>query len=115
MLFPEEQPLLAVVLSASVFLPFYPVLPVGGGGVGGVQPTAGHSHVLPPVPQLQARAPGEGSRLADYCAGAMFVQQLLSQGYGFDERAFGGVTFQKKVGDGGSGRGWAGPPAPRGG
>lgn len=32
MLFPEEQPLLAVVLSASVFLRFYPVLPVGGGG-----------------------------------------------------------------------------------
>ena len=28
----------------------------------------------------------------------MFVQQLLSRGYGFDERSFGGVTFQKKVG-----------------
>lgn len=35
---------------------------------------------------------------------AMFVQQLLSRGYGFDERAFGRVTFQKKVG-----AGWVGP------
>lgn len=69
--------------------------------------------VLPHMSQLQALAPGEGSRLADYCAGAMFVQQLLTRGYGFDERAFGGVTFQKKVGDGGPGRGWAGPPGLR--
>uniref|UniRef100_A0A673VP28 apyrase n=1 Tax=Suricata suricatta TaxID=37032 RepID=A0A673VP28_SURSU len=49
--------------------------------------------------QLQARAPGEQAHLPDYCAGAMFVQQLLSRGYGFDERAFGGVTFQRKAGD----------------
>lgn len=28
----------------------------------------------------------------------MFVQQLLSRGYGFDERSFGDVAFQKKVG-----------------
>lgn len=55
--------------------------------------------------ELQALAPGEGSRLADYCAGAMFVQQLLTRGYGFDERAFGGVTFQKKAGD--TAVGWA--------
>uniref|UniRef100_A0A2K6A8M5 Ectonucleoside triphosphate diphosphohydrolase 2 n=1 Tax=Mandrillus leucophaeus TaxID=9568 RepID=A0A2K6A8M5_MANLE len=48
--------------------------------------------------QLQARVPGQQAHLADYCAGAMFVQQLLSRGYGFDERAFGGVIFQKKVG-----------------
>jgi len=61
--------------------------------------------------QLQARAPGERARLRDYCAGAMFVQQLLSRGYGFHERAFGGVTFQKKVGAGGPGarRGGASP------
>lgn len=49
----------------------------------------------------------------------MFVQQLLSRGYGFDERAFGGVTFEKKVGDGGRDggprRGRAGPPRLRGG
>ena len=40
----------------------------------------------------------------------MFVQQLLSRGYGFDERAFGGVIFQKKVGWGlsGAGRPWGG-------
>ncbi|XP_034520752.1 ectonucleoside triphosphate diphosphohydrolase 2 isoform X2 [Ailuropoda melanoleuca] len=55
--------------------------------------------------ELQARAPGERARLPDYCAGAMFVQQLLSRGYGFHERAFGGVTFQKKAGD--TAVGWA--------
>lgn len=48
--------------------------------------------------QLQARVPGEQARLPDYCAVATFVQQLLSQGYGFQEHAFHGVTFQKKVG-----------------
>ncbi|XP_077918189.1 ectonucleoside triphosphate diphosphohydrolase 2 isoform X2 [Halichoerus grypus] len=55
--------------------------------------------------ELQARAPGERARLRDYCAGAMFVQQLLSRGYGFHERAFGAVTFQKKAGD--TAVGWA--------
>ncbi|XP_058158742.1 ectonucleoside triphosphate diphosphohydrolase 2 [Dasypus novemcinctus] len=55
--------------------------------------------------ELQARAPWEGTRLADYCAGATFVQQLLSRGYGFDERAFSGVAFQKKAGD--TSVGWA--------
>ncbi|XP_019612383.2 ectonucleoside triphosphate diphosphohydrolase 2 [Rhinolophus sinicus] len=55
--------------------------------------------------ELQARAPNEGARLPDYCAGAMFVQQLLSRGYGFDDRAFGRVTFQKKAGD--TAVGWA--------
>lgn len=44
--------------------------------------------------------PRQQARLADYCAGAMFIQQLLSRGYGFDERSFRGVVFQKKVGDG---------------
>ncbi|XP_008003727.2 ectonucleoside triphosphate diphosphohydrolase 2 isoform X2 [Chlorocebus sabaeus] len=55
--------------------------------------------------QLQARVPGQQAHLADYCAGAMFVQQLLSRGYGFDERAFGGVIFQKKAAD--TAVGWA--------
>uniref|UniRef100_A0A8D1R6P1 apyrase n=1 Tax=Sus scrofa TaxID=9823 RepID=A0A8D1R6P1_PIG len=55
--------------------------------------------------ELQARAPGRQAHLPHYCAGAMFVQQLLSRGYGFDERAFGGVTFQKKAGD--TAVGWA--------
>ncbi|XP_037586224.1 ectonucleoside triphosphate diphosphohydrolase 2 isoform X4 [Cebus imitator] len=55
--------------------------------------------------QLQARVPGQRAHLADYCAGAMFVQQLLSRGYGFDERTFGGVTFQKKAAD--TAVGWA--------
>ncbi|XP_032722178.1 ectonucleoside triphosphate diphosphohydrolase 2 isoform X1 [Lontra canadensis] len=55
--------------------------------------------------ELQARAPGQRAHLPHYCAGAMFVQQLLSHGYGFHERAFGGVTFQKKAGD--AAVGWA--------
>ncbi|XP_005408631.1 PREDICTED: ectonucleoside triphosphate diphosphohydrolase 2 isoform X2 [Chinchilla lanigera] len=55
--------------------------------------------------ELQARAPQQKARLADYCAGAMFVHQLLSQGYGFDERTFSGVTFQKKAAD--TAVGWA--------
>ncbi|XP_024418026.2 ectonucleoside triphosphate diphosphohydrolase 2 [Desmodus rotundus] len=55
--------------------------------------------------ELQARAPGEVAHLPSYCAGAMFVQQLLSTGYGFDERAFSRVTFQKKAGD--TAVGWA--------
>uniref|UniRef100_A0A2K6QYH7 Ectonucleoside triphosphate diphosphohydrolase 2 n=1 Tax=Rhinopithecus roxellana TaxID=61622 RepID=A0A2K6QYH7_RHIRO len=55
--------------------------------------------------QLQARVPGQPAQLADYCAGAMFVQQLLSRGYGFDEGAFGGVIFQKKAAD--TAVGWA--------
>lgn len=58
--------------------------------------------------QLQARAPQQKARLQDYCAGAMFVQQLLSRGYGFDERTFRGVNFQKKVG-GGRASGGRGP------
>ncbi|XP_033614978.1 ectonucleoside triphosphate diphosphohydrolase 2 isoform X2 [Fukomys damarensis] len=55
--------------------------------------------------ELQARAPGRKARLADYCAGAMFVQQLLSRGYGFDERVFSGVAFQRKAAD--TAVGWA--------
>lgn len=39
------------------------------------------------------------------------MQQLLCRGYGFDERTFGGVTFQKKVGAGGPARRGAGPRA----
>ena len=55
--------------------------------------------------------PDDRARLPDYCAGAMFVQQLLSRGYGFDERSFGGVTFQKKVGTRERRGGAAGPSA----
>ncbi|XP_057581225.1 ectonucleoside triphosphate diphosphohydrolase 2 [Hippopotamus amphibius kiboko] len=55
--------------------------------------------------ELQARAPREGARLPDYCAASTFVQQLLSRGYGFDERAFRGVAFQNKAGD--TAVGWA--------
>uniref|UniRef100_A0A8C5L3G5 Ectonucleoside triphosphate diphosphohydrolase 2 n=1 Tax=Jaculus jaculus TaxID=51337 RepID=A0A8C5L3G5_JACJA len=55
--------------------------------------------------ELQALGPRQESRLASYCAGAMFVQQLLSLGYRFDERAYSGVLFQKKAAD--TAVGWA--------
>ncbi|XP_045702063.1 ectonucleoside triphosphate diphosphohydrolase 2 [Phyllostomus hastatus] len=57
--------------------------------------------------QLKALSPSprEEDRLSSYCAGAMFVYQLLSRGYRFDEPAFSRVTFEKKVGD--TAVGWA--------
>lgn len=58
----------------------------------------GTDHTFSHSSQLQARVPGQQSRLPDYCAMATFVHQLLSLGYGFDEKTFSGVTFQKKVG-----------------
>ena len=76
------------------------------GLVGPRPPGSRGPNIAPPASQLQARAPGEVAHLPSYCAGAMFVQQLLSTGYGFDERAFSRVTFQKKVGTGER----AGPP-----
>lgn len=82
-----------------------PPLP-GGQDLPGSQPDS-----LPSASQLQARAPGERAHLPNYCAGATFMHQLLSRGYGFDERAFSGVTFQNKVGAGGGRRG--GAPGPR--
>ncbi|KAM4877842.1 ectonucleoside triphosphate diphosphohydrolase 2 [Thomomys bottae] len=55
--------------------------------------------------ELQAQASGQEAHLASYCAMAMFIQQLLSRGYGFDQHTFGGVAFQKKAGD--TAIGWA--------
>ncbi|XP_021050221.1 ectonucleoside triphosphate diphosphohydrolase 2 [Mus pahari] len=55
--------------------------------------------------ELQARVPGQQTRLPDYCAVAMFIHQLLSRGYRFDERSFSGVVFEKKAAD--TSVGWA--------
>ncbi|XP_075415882.1 ectonucleoside triphosphate diphosphohydrolase 2 [Tenrec ecaudatus] len=55
--------------------------------------------------ELQKLSPKNNSRLAEYCAGALYVQYLLSRGYGFDHRAFRGVAFQKEVRD--TSVGWA--------
>ncbi|XP_069871230.1 ectonucleoside triphosphate diphosphohydrolase 2 isoform X1 [Dipodomys merriami] len=55
--------------------------------------------------ELQAQAPGQQAHLASHCATAVFVHQLLSRGYGFDEHTFGGVAFQKKAAD--TAVGWA--------
>lgn len=112
---PEERALpgggpLSLVLSGTCGGGLQPCIAflclVGQGSPGGRWP-----YSLPPAFQLQARAPGERARLPDYCAGATFVQQLLCRGYGFDERTFGGVSFQKKVGAGGPARRGAGPRA----
>ncbi|XP_020837461.1 ectonucleoside triphosphate diphosphohydrolase 2 isoform X2 [Phascolarctos cinereus] len=55
--------------------------------------------------KLLERAPGQQARLADYCACATFVNQLLLQGYKFDEHTFPSIAFQKKAGD--TSIGWA--------
>ncbi|XP_068963641.1 ectonucleoside triphosphate diphosphohydrolase 2 [Petaurus breviceps papuanus] len=55
--------------------------------------------------KLLERAPSQQARLADYCASATFVNQLLVQGYKFDERTFSNIAFQKKAGD--TSIGWA--------
>ncbi|XP_036983684.2 ectonucleoside triphosphate diphosphohydrolase 2 [Artibeus jamaicensis] len=56
--------------------------------------------------ELQAQAPRQVKHLPSYCAVAVFIQQLLSRGYRFeDERAFSRLTFQKKAGD--TSVGWA--------
>ncbi|XP_074066719.1 ectonucleoside triphosphate diphosphohydrolase 2 [Macrotis lagotis] len=55
--------------------------------------------------KLLERAPSRQSRLADYCAGATFVYQLLVQGYKFDDHTFPSIAFQKKAGD--TSIGWA--------
>ncbi|XP_001374396.1 ectonucleoside triphosphate diphosphohydrolase 2 [Monodelphis domestica] len=55
--------------------------------------------------KLLARDSKEEARLADYCACATFVSQLLVQGYKFDEDIFPSIAFQKKAGD--TSIGWA--------
>ncbi|XP_074145184.1 ectonucleoside triphosphate diphosphohydrolase 2 [Sminthopsis crassicaudata] len=55
--------------------------------------------------KLLELAPSQKSRLADYCASATFVYQLLVQGYRFDEHTFPRIAFQKKAGD--TSIGWA--------
>ncbi|XP_052037781.1 ectonucleoside triphosphate diphosphohydrolase 2 isoform X1 [Apodemus sylvaticus] len=55
--------------------------------------------------ELQARVPGQKTRLADHCAVAVFIHELLSRGYRFDERSFSGVVFEKKAAD--TAVGWA--------
>ncbi|KAM9069241.1 ectonucleoside triphosphate diphosphohydrolase 2 [Sarcophilus harrisii] len=55
--------------------------------------------------KLLELAPSQKSRLADYCASATFVHQLLVQGYRFDEHTFPRIAFQKKAGD--TSIGWA--------
>uniref|UniRef100_A0A8C6S3R8 Ectonucleoside triphosphate diphosphohydrolase 2b n=1 Tax=Neogobius melanostomus TaxID=47308 RepID=A0A8C6S3R8_9GOBI len=55
--------------------------------------------------QLLLVAPEQKSRLQDYCASAVFMQVLMLRGYGFDEKSFPQVSFQKKAG--GTSVGWA--------
>ncbi|XP_071759649.2 ectonucleoside triphosphate diphosphohydrolase 2-like [Centroberyx gerrardi] len=55
--------------------------------------------------EMQRKAPGKEKHLTKYCAASNFIQVLLIKGYGFDERSFPQISFQKKVG--GSSVGWA--------
>uniref|UniRef100_F6WKG7 Ectonucleoside triphosphate diphosphohydrolase 2 n=1 Tax=Ornithorhynchus anatinus TaxID=9258 RepID=F6WKG7_ORNAN len=48
--------------------------------------------------ELLEKAPREQKRLRDYCAGAMFIHQLITKAYKFDQKTFPNIVFQKKVG-----------------
>ncbi|XP_048857067.1 ectonucleoside triphosphate diphosphohydrolase 2-like [Brienomyrus brachyistius] len=54
---------------------------------------------------MLAKAPGLNKRLHNYCTASVYIQVLMLEGYGFDERSFPRVSFQKKVGD--ASIGWA--------
>ncbi|XP_069561627.1 ectonucleoside triphosphate diphosphohydrolase 2 [Brachyistius frenatus] len=55
--------------------------------------------------QMSLLAPELKSRLQDYCALSVFVKILMMRGYGFDDKSFPRVLFQKKAGD--TSVGWA--------
>ncbi|XP_028910255.1 ectonucleoside triphosphate diphosphohydrolase 2 [Ornithorhynchus anatinus] len=55
--------------------------------------------------ELLEKAPREQKRLRDYCAGAMFIHQLITKAYKFDQKTFPNIVFQKKAGD--TSIGWA--------
>lgn len=55
--------------------------------------------------QLQLFAPEQTPRLQDYCASAVFIKVLMMRGYGFDDKSFPRISFQKKAGD--ASVGWA--------
>lgn len=55
--------------------------------------------------QLSLVAPDQKSRLQDYCASAAFIKVLMLRGYGFDQKSFPQISFQKKAGD--TSVGWA--------
>ncbi|KAJ8285675.1 hypothetical protein GJAV_G00029650 [Gymnothorax javanicus] len=55
--------------------------------------------------EMLAKAPDQKSRLKDYCAASVYVQTLLLQAYGFDDRTFPEISFQHKAGD--TSIGWA--------
>lgn len=55
--------------------------------------------------EMSIIAPDQKSRLHDYCAASVFVDLLLTKGYGFNEDSFPKISFQKKAGD--ASVGWA--------
>lgn len=46
---------------------------------------------------MLVKAPDQKQRLQDYCAVSVFIQILMLQAYGFDEKSFPQVSFQKTV------------------
>ncbi|XP_012685539.2 ectonucleoside triphosphate diphosphohydrolase 2 [Clupea harengus] len=55
--------------------------------------------------EMFRKAQKEGSRLQDYCAASVFINELLLKAYAFDEESFTKIDFQKKAGD--TSVGWA--------
>ncbi|XP_076126411.1 ectonucleoside triphosphate diphosphohydrolase 2-like [Alosa pseudoharengus] len=55
--------------------------------------------------EMLEKAPDQQSRLQDYCAASVFIQVLMLQAYGFDDKSFSTISFQKTVE--GTSVGWA--------
>ncbi|XP_062399352.1 ectonucleoside triphosphate diphosphohydrolase 2-like [Sardina pilchardus] len=55
--------------------------------------------------EMLVKAPDQKKRLQDYCAASVFLQVLVLQAYGFDDKSFSTITFQRTVE--GTSVGWA--------
>ncbi|XP_065106306.1 ectonucleoside triphosphate diphosphohydrolase 2a.1 [Paramisgurnus dabryanus] len=49
--------------------------------------------------EINTKVPNQGNRLKDYCAVSIFVQELLINGYGFNNFSFPHISFQRKAGE----------------
>ncbi|XP_063051224.1 ectonucleoside triphosphate diphosphohydrolase 2-like [Engraulis encrasicolus] len=55
--------------------------------------------------EMLVKAPDQKGRLQDYCAASVFLEVLMVNAYGFDDRSFSQISFQRKVED--TSVGWA--------
>nr|XP_055054317.1 ectonucleoside triphosphate diphosphohydrolase 2-like [Misgurnus anguillicaudatus] len=51
------------------------------------------------IQEMNTKVPDQENRLKDHCAVSIFVQELLINGYGFNDSSFPHISFQKKAGD----------------